>query len=275
MDWLVSNKRSLMAQKRATVKHSDGIIIAPSAECEGLYCKAIDLEEKKAEVLARYKADPLAVADALRGESIQVKAVINTTNVLDSHDDVHFPGLWTKTLRESGNTLFLQEHKIEFNKIIADGQDLRAYVSSVSWETLGYNYDGKTQALIFLADVKYDRNPEMYYNYVKGYVRNHSVGMQYVKLALAVNDPQFEDEFAVWEKYRPQVVNGQAADERGYFWAVTEARLIEGSAVPVGSNTFTPTLSVKGVPGDHTPAEPAQVTPQDIKRLFTNILNKN
>ena len=44
------------------------------------------------------------------------------------------------------------------------------------------------------------------------------------------------------------------ADERGYFWYVLEAKCVEGSAVPIGSNTATPTLSIsdKGTPSKDT-----------------------
>jgi hypothetical protein len=40
------------------------------------------------------------------------------------------------------------------------------------------------------------------------------------------------------------IANKSAADEKGYFWAVTEAKLIEISAVVIGSNRITPTQSV-------------------------------
>lgn len=43
----------------------------------------------------------------------------------------------------------------------------------------------------------------------------------------------------------PYAVNPEVAEEKGYFWAVTEAKVIEGSAVPIGSNWITPTLSVE------------------------------
>jgi hypothetical protein len=40
------------------------------------------------------------------------------------------------------------------------------------------------------------------------------------------------------------VVNKEVADTKGYFWAVTEAQFIEGSAVVKGSNYVTPVLSI-------------------------------
>ncbi|HPZ10702.1 MAG TPA: hypothetical protein PL110_21610, partial [Candidatus Eremiobacteraeota bacterium] len=40
-------------------------------------------------------------------------------------------------------------------------------------------------------------------------------------------------------------VTAYVADERGYFWVVKEAKIIEGSAVVMGSNSATPTLENK------------------------------
>jgi hypothetical protein len=39
------------------------------------------------------------------------------------------------------------------------------------------------------------------------------------------------------------IVNPEKADNRGYFWAVTKATPVEGSAVTRGSNSITPTIS--------------------------------
>ena len=53
-------------------------------------------------------------------------------------------------------------------------------------------------------------------------------------------DEDYETEKEVWDKYEPTVVNKD--DSRKYFFVVTEAKVIEGSAVPMGSNQFTPVL---------------------------------
>ena len=66
--------------------------------------------------------------------------------------------------------------------------------------------------------------------YKQNKVKNHSVGMRYVKLDLAMNSESKwdEEEKKVWDKYYPIVANKEVADERGYFWVVTEAKIIEG-----------------------------------------------
>ena len=44
------------------------------------------------------------------------------------------------------------------------------------------------------------------------------------------------------EKQRVVLTNKESIID-GYFWAVTEAKYLEGSAVPFGSNVMTPTLN--------------------------------
>jgi hypothetical protein len=87
----------------------------------------------------------------------------------------------------------------------------------------------------------------MFNLYKKGRVLNHSVGMRYVKMFLCIdsNEAYYSSEKSNWDKYYPQVVNKEVADEKGYFWAVTEAKVIEGSAVVKGSNEFTPVMEIE------------------------------
>ena len=61
---------------------------------------------------------------------------------------------------------------------------------------------------------------------------------------MCIDNADYGAEYEAWEKYIEYAVNPELAENRGYFWAVTEAKAIEGSAVPLGSNWLTPTLSV-------------------------------
>ena len=182
-------------------------------------------------------------------DSVEVKAIINTTNILDSHGDVHLKGIWNKSLKENKRILHLQEHKSnEFDKIISSGEDLKATTKDYSWKELGYNVEGKTEALVFESKVKKSRNPYMFEQYKNGYINNHSVGMRYVKMELAVNDEDYEKEKDFWDKNIKNVVNRKEAEEKGYMWLVFEAKVVEGSAVPLGSNPITPTMNIKSEP---------------------------
>ncbi len=227
-EFLIENKDLLINQKKSELKKADGVSFAPV-------------------VLKDFNTSKSTPASLLAKEQFTVKIVINTTNIMDSHKDVHIPGLWDKSLSESGTRLLhLQEHKAnEFDKIIASGADLKAYTKNFTFSELGFNSQKTTEALMFDSEVKQSRNSFMHEQYAKGFVTNHSVGMNYVKLVMAVNDEDYGAEFEAWEKYFPMVVNSEMAEKTGYFWAVTEAKAIEGSAVPLGSNPITPVVSIK------------------------------
>jgi hypothetical protein len=250
---LIENKSTLIAQKMAATKHADGLQNTP-----------IHLHIDKLETKALGEGMP---------DEFTVKVAINTTNFLDSHDDVHIDNIWNKSVRENRNILHLQEHKLEFNKIIADGNDLKVKVENFTWKELGFKYEGETQALVFESNVKKDRNTFMHKQYAEGRVKNHSVGMRYVKVDLAVNSDEYEKEKSVWDKYIDRIANKEIAIEQGFFWAVTEAKVIEGSAVPIGSNSITPTIETNGEPSKDTHLEPSQDTQYlELKSLIKSAL---
>lgn len=224
--FLVDNKQTLINQKKSAIKYADGIgcnIVSNSIEAT---LKSIHSISNK---------DELAVL-----------AAINTTNIMDSHDDVHFKGIWKKSLSENKRMLHVQEHKSnEFDKIISSGSDLKAFTELMRWKELGFNANGITEVLLFDSLVKRSRNPFMFKQYSSKFVDNHSVGMFYIKLDLAVNDKEFPEEFEFFEKHIDDIINKQDAIDQGFFWGVSEAKAIEGSAVPLGSNPVTPTLNVE------------------------------
>ena len=112
----------------------------------------------------------------------------------------------------------------------------------------------------------------MFDMYRKGWVKQHSVGMRYVQLFMAINesdDKYYREEYEVWEKYYPQVINQKDAEELGYFFAVTEAKVIEGSAVPLGSNWVTPTQSII----ESTKDQPVIITDPTLQFDFEKALS--
>jgi hypothetical protein len=262
-DFLIENKDLLIAQKKSALKTVDcGIIIEP--------------------VIVREKGSAnKAEGDQMPEDKFtELKAVviINTTNLMDSHCDVHFPGIWNKSLKENKMIMHLQEHEREFEKVISDGKELKAYTKTYTWSELGYNYEGTTEALVFESTVLKKRNEFMFNQYLNGWVKNHSVGMYYVRMDMAVNDKDYPNEFTAWEKYYPMIANKEKADEKGFFWYVLEAKCMEGSAVVLGSNTATPTLSTEtkeDAPpeGTHQKIEPEVISTQ--KAINYEFLIKN
>lgn len=223
---LVDHKVQLIALKKSAVKFTD----------EFNFHTIADVNESGEVTKAN---NPVMTADLTE---IKVKVVMNTTNLLDSHGDVHIKDIWKRSLSRGDRKIHLQEHKQQFDKVISD--DALAYTQTLRWKTLGYEYEGSTQALIFESMVTMKRNKFMFEQYANGWVKNHSVGMQYLDMNMCLNSEEnwAKDYKENWEKYYPMVANKEDADQKGYFWAITEAKLVEGSAVLFGSNYATPTL---------------------------------
>lgn len=225
---LIENKKELVSIKKSSTKNADAVSF-------GYLNTSIEIDTNKEDVQSQMQ----------NPESLNVKVVINTTNFLDSHGDVHVNGIWNKSVKDNVSFLHLQEHEREFDKVITDSA--KGYVQSMTWKKLGLPYDGKTEALIFESTIDKKRNEFMLNQYANGWVKNHSVGMRYVQLELAINtEAEYDKEYkALWDEFYPIIANKENADERGYFWVVKEAKIIEGSAVVMGSNSATPTLENK------------------------------
>lgn len=259
---LKANKKTLIMTKKATEKKADAVSYG--------YIETISKN-------ATTKEDSNSPMTDL--STLNVKVVINTTNFLDSHGDVHINGIWNKSVSDNANKgfLHLQEHEREFDKVISD--NAKGYVQSMTWKQLGLPYEGRTEALIFESTIEKKRNEFMLNQYANGWVKNHSVGMRYVNIELAINseadyDKEYKD---LWDKYYPVVANKEVADERGYFWVVTEAKIIEGSAVVMGSNSATPTLENKSeaVINTSESVEPLKDTQKQVSNEIINeFLNK-
>lgn len=252
---LIKHEKDLTAQKKMTLKKADAV--------------AFDFVpvDSKGEVV---KADTVDFTTVTR---IKAKLIINSTNLFDSHSDVHIKGLWTKTLKETKDLYLLKQHRMTFEDIITD--EVKAKVENTTFKDIGVDLEGNTQALVFDVIIDKYRNPYMFEQYAKGYVKNHSVGMRYVKIALAINtEAEFDKKYKdVWDKYYPEIANKADVDDKGFFWAVTEAKLIEGSAVVKGSNWATPTQSIEESKADTITLETKDSEPSDDTRTseFINL----
>lgn len=260
-NFLIDNKDKLVAQKKAIMKKADcPVIIKP----------VIRDTKTAARKAAGETIEPTDI------DSLNVEVVINTTNYMDSHDDVHLPGIWNRSLQNNKMLMHIQEHRMEFSKVIADGDELKAYTKTFTWKELGYDYEGNTEALIFESKILRKRNAYMMLQYANEWVRNHSVGMYYVKLDIAIDDEDYPNEYEAWQKYYPEIANKETADEAGYFWYVLEAKLVEGSSVPIGSNTATPTRSIgknDSPTGTQHKSDPDTSTQIDYNYLITHLKN--
>jgi hypothetical protein len=263
---VLKNKDVLIAQKKAIIKRADSIT------------QSVSIDSKKLATIKAEMNDPEMEMGVLKAELI-----INTTNLIDSHMDCHIPNLWNKSIKEQKTFFLLQEHEMEFDKIISDSvnDNLKASTKEFSFSELGFNFKGNTQALVFTTDINKKRNEFMFNQYKNGYVLEHSVGMRYVKIYLCVDsdEPEYSAEKEAWTKYYPVVANKEVADKYGYFFAITEAQFIEGSAVVKGSNYITPVISITENK-DIEPtivtqiSEPTLVTQNEQQKFFINLIQK-
>jgi hypothetical protein len=246
-EYLRANKTILKAEKMAVMKTADIVSF---------------VEVERPNVNSTTKA--VAIDDGIERD-ITVTCVINTTNLFDSHKDVHIPGLWKKSLSEMKNMWLIKEHNFNFDNVISD--KVQASTRSMTWAMLGMPYEGRTQALVFTAVISPTDKTGMYQRYKDGRVPNHSVGMRDIKLELCINseDPRDAIEKASWDKYIGEVVNPQDME---YFWAVTEAKLIEGSAVLMGSNPVTPVISIKDTEPDKSTLKNIE-SPKALDTIFS------
>ena len=219
---LKANEQNLISLKKAAIKSSEG-------------CNF-----------------PLATKDneAIKGleglEVGKVYPIINTTNIMDSHNDVHLPKIWNKSLKEQkGRVFYVTDHDLKVNSVVAFPKDVLMSVKTIAWTDLGQAYEGETQALMFEVDKENIKHEGALKIIEEKIDIEHSVRMQYVKLDLALNSEEKEDKAykKVFDKHIDQIANKQLAIENGYFWAVTEAKIVqEGSMVLFGSNSITPML---------------------------------
>lgn len=218
---------------------------AENARIVGLKKAAIKFSESIPNRLLCAKSETAKAFDWI--ESGHIYPVINTCLYMDSHDDVHLPGIWTKSLKEQqGKVYYLINHKMEIGSVIAYPADIELMVKSLSWSELGRSeYLGETEALIFKTKISDYSN-----SHAKAVIENklpaeNSVRMQYVKIQFCVNSESeyYKEEKAAYDKYINQIVNRDVVEAQGYFYAVSEAKIFrEGSMVLSGSNDVTPIL---------------------------------
>ncbi len=170
-------------------------------------------------------------------EAVYRTIIANTYNYMDSHDDVHLNNVFKKSLEETKKLFLLHDHKFEVTA--QTGNILRAYEQEGRFLYYGYNSPLDTQALLLDVEIERAKNELVYNEYKDHNINQHSVGMYYVKIDLAIDNQDDKEAYALYRKYLPQIGNADEVEKQGYFFAVQEAKLKETSAVLMGSNPLT------------------------------------
>lgn len=254
---LKANKARLLNLKKATVKRTDAVDYR-DIDTKTKVSKGIEIPGLKQDY---------------------VYPVINTTNYMDSHNDVHLNGIWNKSKKEQqGKILYIVNHDLSIGSEIAYPEDVKMMLSHFSFKELGYQSDKSTQALMFKVKkdkILHERAKDRIEKHIPS---QHSVRMMYVNvdLAMKTDDPDLHAERERYEMHVDKIANPERVEETGFFWAVKEAKIIrEGSMVVDGSNDVTPMILPKTIEPilNTLETEPSQDTRQDKETPDVSILN--
>jgi len=214
--------------------------------------KELIIKEKKSQIFKSCdKGQGIAVKgvkiDSLKGVQMSDDSyyiAVNTTNILDSHGDLHVKGIWNKSVKDQqGKNYLVTDHKMELSNVVAKKENIEMFVSDINYSSIGKGYEGSTQALIYKVNKSDIINP-----LAKEWLESKSdieasVRMQYVNVELALNSDAKADkeEKATYDKYINDIANKSDFEEGiEYFWVVKEAKNVgESSLVLAGSNGAT------------------------------------
>lgn len=206
--------------------------------------------------------------------------VVNSSNVLDSHNDMHVEGNWKKTVKEQQGKVFLVfDHTLKRSEIIAMKEDVELLTAKIPFSLLGKSYEGESYCLIY--KVKKDKiiNKDAKEWLENGYSLEASVRMQYVKLRTAFksSNPEYAKQNETYEEFYPLIANKEDfSEEIIYFYVIEEAKNVyESSLVLFGSNGATGLLNnenkSEAVDDTTEPQEPSDDTQEEVKRKLSVI----
>jgi hypothetical protein len=246
---IVKNKKELIALKKTTIKHSDPSINIPLKELTAN--KEIKID----------------------GYENLCKAIANTYYWMDSHDDVHVKGCFSQTIKQNLKSIFhLDNHNSEngFRSKVGNVKDVLEI--EVPWSAFGIEKEGNTISVLGVSELIEEYNKQVFDAYKNGEVKQHSVGMIYVSIELAIKErnKDYSIENKAWDEVYPMLGNPEKADGRGYFWVIKEAKLKEYSCLLWdGSNILTPTAKDNNEPSKDThKTEPSNDTQKQLTYLF-------
>jgi len=233
---LKSNEKTIIAQKKLEIKSFEkGLQVVSN---QNQISKALQDETIK----------------GIKFDNNYYYFVVNSANILDSHNDMHVDGNWNKTVKEQqGKVYLVWEHKLSKENIIAFPEDIILITAKIPFSVLGKNYEGETYSLIYkiAKDKIIDKTAKEWLE--DGRSLQASVRMQYVKIEPAFNSKDFPKEKETFDTYYPLIANKEEHNEIDYFWVVKEAKnVMESSLVLFGSNSATGRIDNKEEQGKTT-----------------------
>jgi hypothetical protein len=173
-----------------------------------------------------------------------VTGFYNAYNFVDGGMDVLMEGCCKATIKESGpesNAVAKIKHALFHDITRLPGKILVLEERTIDTESFG-----KITGPYF--ETQMDKSTEgndTLIKYQEGVYDNHSIGYAEISSEKIERDGQHGNS-QKWKKYMEKLMNPQKAEDAGYFYAVHEIKLYEGSTVGFGMNELTPYLGVKG-----------------------------
>ena len=263
-DFLRKNHDKIISFKKAEKIKSE--------EC-GLGCKSFSMTEKGLDAHKKYASKSLNEGEELKDythiktdstgsisdDEIEVKAYANVIGWCDSHMDVLIKDSAKKTISDKGASnrqliYHLKDHGRSVDDIV--GGNVKMSLEEIALSQFNIQSDiKKTQAIVGESIVKKRYDEKVFNLYVDNEIKQHSIGLFYVKIHFCMDsdDPEDATYQDNWNKYYSEVINKDKVSESGYFWAVTQIKLVEYSSVLWGSNELSITDDKKSF--DFEPSE--------------------
>jgi len=239
--YLKTNKSTLIAAKKADIKYTSSIINKPHVIAKR------EVREVKEEATkdSNTPTDPLPVVSST---TLDVKVVCNAAWFCDLHMDVITDTAYDSSVAANAINLtipHIADHKQTSTSHVGDVTAF--YTEVMPLKDLGLDQVGSTTALVMETTIRQDYNADVFKFYQNGKIDQHSIGLRYNGLDIAINNAteDYAEEKALWDQYYPNVINKDLVDSRGYFYVINDMTVVENSCVLFGANSLTPTLSIK------------------------------
>lgn len=202
---------------------------------------------------------------ALKIDSAYYYIAVNSTWVLDSHEDLHVDGIWNKSIKEQqGQNYLVCDHKLTIDNTVVRKEYVEMLVVDMPFALLGKGYSGDTQVLIYKVAKDKVIHAKAKEWLESGDSIEASVRMQYVTILFAMdsNDPEDVTLKKNYDNYIGKIANKEDFEYIPYFFIIQEAKNVrESSLVIAGSNPATGNIK------DNEPSKDTQTketpNPQD------------
>jgi len=172
-----------------------------------------------------------------------VSGMFNSYFFIDSDQDMLLPGAASKSISERGAGS-KKGNKIKHLKD-HEWSDVIARIDVLDEREVDFN--GQKLTGIYHESFYPESNDsnDQLIKIQEGLIDDRSIGFRYMDLAFAEKESNIESERQTWDQFYPLALNPEKADNAGFFWAVKEIKLFEGSDVAFGANELTPMLGMK------------------------------